>query len=73
LQGFFLRLKGARRYHKKDENGKVKPRLVDVNCQKSDLVFRNNLHFIHEKDYKDASEFVKNPEDFDFLKILGWD
>jgi len=56
-----------------DENGKVRPRLVDINSQKSDLVFRNNLHFIHERDYNDALQYVKNPEDYDFLKILGWD
>ncbi|MCD4694727.1 MAG: 6-phosphofructokinase [Bacteroidales bacterium] len=55
-----------------DSNGKVKPRLVDVKCQKSQLVFRNNLHFIHEKDYDAASQYVANPEEFDFLKILGW-
>ncbi len=55
-----------------DENGKVKPRLVDIECQKSELVFRNNLHFIHEKDYKDALQYVDNPEEFDFLKILDW-
>jgi 6-phosphofructokinase 1 len=56
-----------------DENGKVRPRLVDINSQKSDLVFRHNLHFIHERDYNDALQYVKNPEDYDFLKILGWD
>ena len=55
-----------------DENGKVKPRLVDINCQKSELVFRNNLHFITEEDYEAARQYVKNPEEFDFLKILDW-
>ena len=56
-----------------DENGKVKPRLVDINCQKSQLVLRNNLHFIYERDYEAAKQFVKNPEEFDFFKILNWD
>jgi len=55
-----------------DENGKVKPRLVDINCQKSELVFRNNLHFITEEDYDAARQYVSNPEEFDFLKILEW-
>ena len=55
------------------EDGKVKPRLVDINCQKSQLVFRNNLHYIHEDDYDKARQFVDNPEDFDFNKILNWD
>lgn len=56
-----------------DENGKVKPRLVDIDCQKSNLVFRNNLHFLHERDYEAASHYLSNPEEFDFLKILNWD
>jgi len=56
-----------------DEKGKVKPRLVNVNSQKTQLVFRNNLHFIHERDYEAAKQFVANPEEYDFLKILNWD
>jgi 6-phosphofructokinase 1 len=55
-----------------DEHGKVKPRLVDIESQKAQLVFRNNLHFIHEKDYDLAKQYVSNPEEFDFLKILNW-
>ena len=56
-----------------DENGKVKPRLVDIECQKSNLVFLNGLHFIRERDYDAAKQYVDNPEEFDFLKILNWD
>jgi len=56
-----------------DEKGKVKPRMVDVNCQKTQLVFRNNMHFIHENDYDQARLYVDNPETFDFYKILNWD
>lgn len=55
-----------------DENGKVKPRLVEIKSQKADMVFRNNLHFIHEADYENARNYVENPEEFDFLKILNW-
>lgn len=55
-----------------DENGKVKPRLVDIDCQKSELVFKNNLHYIHEDDYEKAKKYVENPEEFDFYKILNW-
>ena len=56
-----------------DENGKVKPRLVNIQSQKTQLVFRNNLHFIHENDYEAAKQYLENPEDYDFLKILNWD
>ena len=55
-----------------DEHGKVKPRLVNVNSQEVQLIFRNNLHFITKADYNDARKYVKNPEDFDFFKILNW-
>lgn len=56
-----------------DENGKVKPRLVNIESQKTQLVFRNNLHFIHENDYEMARQYVDDPEEYDFLKILEWD
>ncbi|MCD4736722.1 MAG: 6-phosphofructokinase [Bacteroidales bacterium] len=54
------------------DNGKVKPRLVDINSEKSKLVYNNNLHFIYENDYEDAARYVNNPEEFDFYKILNW-
>ena len=55
-----------------DDHGKVKPRLVDIDSEKSRLVFLNNLHFIRERDYEDARAYVSNPEEFDFFKILNW-
>ncbi|MBN2173583.1 MAG: 6-phosphofructokinase [Bacteroidales bacterium] len=55
-----------------DENGKVRPRMVDVASQKAQMVFRHNLHYIREADYDEARQFVDNPETYDFLKILGW-
>jgi len=55
-----------------DKNGKVKPRLVDIDSQKSELVFRNNMHFLRETDYKAAKQYVDNPEEYDLLKILNW-
>ena len=56
-----------------DENGKIKPRLVNVDSEKVQLIFRNNLHFITKEDYRAAKKYVKNPEDYDFLKILNWE
>jgi len=55
-----------------DASGKVKPRLVDVDCQKSRLVFENNLHFITKDDYPKAKQFVSDPEKYDFYKIIEW-
>ncbi|MEN8230753.1 MAG: 6-phosphofructokinase [Bacteroidota bacterium] len=56
-----------------DENGKVKPRLVNVESEKVQLIMRHNLHYITKEDYRAAKKYVKNPEEYDFLKILKWD
>ena len=56
-----------------DENGKVKPRLVNVETENVQLIFRNNLHFITKADYRGAKKYVENPEEYDFFKILEWD
>jgi 6-phosphofructokinase len=56
-----------------DENGKVKPRLVNIESEGVQTIFRNNLHYITKEDYRAAKKYVKNPEEYDFLKILKWD
>jgi len=56
-----------------DENGKVKPRLVNINSESVQVIFRSNLHYITKEDYRAAKKYVKNPEEYDFLKILKWD
>jgi ATP-dependent phosphofructokinase / diphosphate-dependent phosphofructokinase len=55
-----------------DENGKVKPRLVNINSERAQLVYHNNLHYITKADYKEAKKLVQNPEEYDFYKILEW-
>ena len=55
-----------------DEQGKVKPRLVNIDGERAQLVFRNNLQYITKEDYKAAKQFVDNPEEFDFMNILEW-
>lgn len=54
-----------------DENGKVIPRLVDMNAEIAHLFF-NNLDFITESDYESAAKYVTDPQLFDFHKILNW-
>ena len=56
-----------------DEHGKVKPRLVNINSESVQVIFMNNLHYITKEDYRAARKYVKNPEEYDFLKILKWD
>ena len=54
-----------------DENGKIPPRLVDINSDMAQL-FINNLFYIKEKDYEEAKLYLPNPEAYDFKKILNW-
>ncbi|WP_242521415.1 6-phosphofructokinase [Tamlana sp. s12] len=54
-----------------DENGKVPPRLVDINSDMAQL-FINHLIYIRERDYEEAKKYVVNPEDYDVKKILNW-
>ncbi|MDG1805767.1 6-phosphofructokinase [Flavicella sp.] len=54
-----------------DENGKVPPRLVDIDSEMAQL-FINHLIYIRERDYEEAKQYVENPEDYDVKKILQW-
>lgn len=56
-----------------DENGRVKPRLVNIDSQKARLVYGFNHQYITEEDYPAASKLVENPEEFDFYRILNWE
>jgi 6-phosphofructokinase 1 len=55
-----------------DEQGKVRPRLVNIDSDRVQLVFNNNLHYITKNDYKAARKYVDDPEEYDFKKILEW-
>ena len=55
-----------------DEKGKVIPRLVNMNGDKAKLVFNHCLQYVTPEDYEAAKQFVDNPEEYDFKKILNW-
>lgn len=55
-----------------DENGKVKPRLVNMDSAKNKLVFENSLNYLTKTDYKAAKKYLAEPEEYDFKKILNW-
>ena len=55
-----------------DENGKIKPRLVDMEGNKPKLVFNNGLQYIEPGDYEAAKEWLSNPEEYNLHKILNW-
>lgn len=51
---------------------KIPPRLVDVTREKVQNIINYELHYITEADYEAAKEYVANPEEFDFFKLLNW-
>ncbi|MFT7198007.1 MAG: 6-phosphofructokinase [Marinoscillum sp.] len=54
-----------------DNNGKIPPRLVDMDSEIVKLSL-NNLHFLMESDYELAGKYLTNPNEFDFYNILNW-
>jgi 6-phosphofructokinase len=55
-----------------DEQGKIRPRMVNIDSERVKLVFDNNLHYINKNDYKAAKKYLDDPEEYDFRKILEW-
>jgi 6-phosphofructokinase 1 len=55
-----------------DENGKIPPRLVDINTEFARLVL-GDLHVLKKEDYERAKQYVAIPEELDFYRILEWD
>ena len=55
-----------------DENGKIKPRLVNLNGPKAELIFNEGLQYLTPEDYEAAKKYLPNPEEYDFRKILNW-
>ena len=51
------------------ENGKIKPRLVDIESDLANLCFKN-LDYLDAKDISDASKYLNKPEDYLFSSIL---
>ena len=52
--------------------GKIPPRLVDINSDKIQQIINNVMHYITPADYEAAKAYVANPEAYDFTKILEW-
>ena len=55
-----------------DENGKVKPRLVNIESERAKLVFEDGLQYLDPGDYEEARKYISNPEYYDFRNILEW-
>ena len=55
------------------QTGKIMPRLVDMDNEKFNHVMHNILHAITPADYEAARQYLANPEEYDFYKILNWE
>ncbi len=53
------------------EDGKVTPRMVDIESEMFKLSM-DNLEYIMERDYEEAKKYVSNPEDYNLKNILNW-
>jgi len=53
-----------------DEQGKIQPRLVDIESEFAKLCFQN-LHYLDESDYEAARRYLTNPSEYDFKEILN--
>jgi len=55
-----------------DENGKIKPRLVNIHGDKQKLIFEHGIQYLEPGDYELAKQYLKNPKEYDFREILQW-
>ncbi len=55
-----------------DKNGKIPPRLVDINTEFSQLVL-GDMHVLTERDYDKVKKLIPIPEAYDFYRLLEWD
>ncbi len=52
--------------------GKIPPRGVNIHQDKVRMIFELIMHYITPDDYEAAKKYVKDPETYDFKKILNW-
>jgi len=55
-----------------DQNGKIKPRLVNMESERAKLIFEDSLQYINPGDWEDAKLYLDNPKYYDFREILNW-
>ncbi len=55
-----------------DGHGKVRTRMVTMDSQKARMVFFDSIQYLTANDMEVALKYLKNPEEFDFMKILEW-
>ena len=54
------------------KTGKIPPRLVSLESDRVQAVINNIMQYITKEDYEQASNYLSDPEEYDFRKILKW-
>lgn len=54
-----------------DENGKIRPRLVNMEREVVRQTFGENIYYLTPADRQAAKEYLAHPEEFEFDNILG--
>jgi 6-phosphofructokinase len=54
------------------KTGKIPPRRVDIEGDQAQGIYKHIVHYITPSDYEAAKEYLSNPEEYDFHKILNW-
>lgn len=54
-----------------DENGKIRTRLVNIDKEEVRLTLKENIYYLTEADREKAGMWLKNPEEFEYRRILG--
>lgn len=52
--------------------GKIPPRLVDIDGDMAQGIYKHIVHYITPADYEAAKKYLPDPEEYDFCKILNW-
>lgn len=55
-----------------DEHGKITPRLVNIDAEKTKLIFEHSMQYLQPGDYESAKTYLDNPKEYDFREILNW-
>lgn len=55
-----------------DENGKIRPRLVNMEREEVKFTFSEMMYYLTDADREAARQFIDNPEEFERTGILGY-
>ncbi len=55
-----------------DENGKIRPRLVNIDKEEVQYTLRESMYYLTKEDMADAKSYIPDAEEYIFSKIMNW-